>query len=91
MASMQKFIDDDPGYLAWLSAHPTSFVLNTYRTPTPAYLVLHRATCHTISELPMNGSTWTREYRKICGERAELESYARNDVGSDVHPCAHCL
>lgn len=73
MAGMQKFIDDDPGYLEWLSANPTSFVLNTYRPPTPAYLILHRAICHTISELPVGGTTWTREYMKIYGERAELE------------------
>jgi hypothetical protein len=33
MANMQDFVDDDPGYLAWLAAHPAGFVLNTYRRP----------------------------------------------------------
>lgn len=88
---MQDFVDDDPGYLAWLTAHPAGLVLNTYRRPTPAYLVLHHATCRSISVLPTNGSAWTKDYRKFCGERGELESYARNEVGGDTHPCGQCL
>jgi hypothetical protein len=91
MADVQDFIDDDPGYLAWLAVHPNGFVLNTYRRPTSAYLVLHRATCRSISLLPSGGSTWTKDYRKICGEREELESYARDAVGGDIRLCGQCL
>ncbi|MCW2938516.1 MAG: hypothetical protein JWN00_1501 [Actinomycetia bacterium] len=88
---MQDFIDDDPGYLAWLAANPSGFVLNSYRQPSRAYLMLHRATCRSISTLPTSGSTWTKDYRKICGRREELESYARGNVGGDLHPCGLCL
>jgi hypothetical protein len=38
---MQRFIDDDRGYLDWLDHHPDGFVINTWRTPSAAYLMLH--------------------------------------------------
>ncbi len=53
---MRRFEDDDDGYLHWLGTHPDLHVLNTARNPTPAYLVLHRATCHTISGTPARGT-----------------------------------
>jgi len=53
---MDRFRDDDSGYLKWLTAHPDGFVLNAARNPTPAYLVLHRASCDTINGTPTLGS-----------------------------------
>jgi hypothetical protein len=41
--TVRHFVDDDSGYLRWLTGHPTAFVLNTTRTPSAAYLMLHRA------------------------------------------------
>lgn len=38
-----SFIDDDPGYLAWITAHPDGYVLNCERAPSPRYLMLHLA------------------------------------------------
>jgi hypothetical protein len=29
--SMQRFQDDDPGYLAWVQSHPGGFIVNTER------------------------------------------------------------
>ena len=43
MSGMQRFIDDDRGYRDWLYDHPDGFVINTGRTPSAAYLMLHRA------------------------------------------------
>jgi hypothetical protein len=43
MQDMEHFVDDDPAYLSWLAAHPDSFVINTTRMPSAAYLMLHRA------------------------------------------------
>lgn len=40
---MVPFLDDGAGYLDWLTTHPDGFVLNTYRNPTPGYLMLHHA------------------------------------------------
>lgn len=53
------FRDDDDGYLACLAAHPVGFVLNVNRSPRPDYLILHRASCRTISGRPTRGGPWT--------------------------------
>ncbi|MGH3176310.1 MAG: DUF7662 domain-containing protein, partial [Streptosporangiaceae bacterium] len=87
---MQRFVDDDPGYLDWLAHHPDSFVINTGRSPTTAYLMLHRVGCGTIRGRPARGTTFTGDYAKVCGERAELEGFAR-DLGGQAQPCGLCL
>jgi hypothetical protein len=46
---MTTFVDDDEGYLAWVASHPDGYVVNCGRSPTPAYLRLHRAACKFIS------------------------------------------
>ena len=64
-------------------------MLNAEREPKPAYLILHRVTCHTISGEPARGTQWTHDFVKVCGSRAELESYARG-VGGTAHQFGHC-
>jgi len=77
MNCMLHFVHDDAGYLAWLSGHPDGFVINTYSSPSPAYLKLHQATCSTISRLQPGAKTFTGgQYSKICGDRDELEAHA---------------
>ena len=85
------FKDDDAGYREWLARHKgsESFVLNTERNPKPTYLILHRATCHTISGAPAHGTQWTHDFIKVCGTRAELESFARS-VGGTAQTCGIC-
>lgn len=90
MSGVQRFADDDRGYLDWLDQHSDGFVINTGRTPGAAYLMLHRAGCGTITGKPARGTTFTGEYVKVCGERDELEEYARH-LGGDAHPCGLCL
>jgi hypothetical protein len=87
---MRRFVDDDHGYLDWLDHHPDGFVINTGRTPSAAYLMLHRASCGTITGKPARGSTFTDEYIKVCGERNELEEFARH-LGGHAQPCGLCL
>ncbi|MFD5827306.1 hypothetical protein [Lentzea sp. NPDC060358] len=87
---MQRFSNDDAGYQRWLAAHPDLYVLNTERTPRPSYLVLHRATCRTITGTPARGRQWTAEYLKVCGSRAELETFALNEVGGAAQACGLC-
>jgi hypothetical protein len=67
MAGMDRFVDDDPGYLGWVARHPDGFVINTGRTATASYLMLHRSDCGTITGGPARGSTFTGEYVKVCG------------------------
>lgn len=38
MDSMQHYVHDYRGYLAWISGHPGNFVINTYTRPSSAYL-----------------------------------------------------
>lgn len=90
MSGMQRFVDDDRGYRDWLDHHPDGFVINTGRTPSTAYLMLHRASCGTITGTPARGTTFTGEYAKVCGERDELEEFARQ-LGSHPQPCGLCL
>jgi hypothetical protein len=90
MSAMQRFVDDDRGYLDWLAYHPDSFVINTGRTPSATYRMLHRAGCGTINGRPARGTTFTAEYAKVCGERRELEQFARQ-LGGQAQPCGLCL
>ena len=72
---MRIFEDDDAGYLTWIDGHQHGFVVNTFREPDPRYLILHRASCGTISGKPAHGDSWTTgELIKVCAEtRAELD------------------
>ena len=90
MTVMDSFVDDDPGYLDWLTRHPDSFVINTGRRPSAAYLMLHRASCGTISGTPARGKTFTGDYAKVCGGQDELEGFARQ-LGGQAQPCGLCL
>lgn len=86
------FADDDAGYEAWLRGHPETFVLNCERNPRATYLVLHRASCHTISGDPSSGATWTAgAYIKVCADTAaELESWAERTAGGLPQRCGTC-
>ena len=87
---MQRFVDDDTGYLRWNAQNPDGYVVNTYRNPTPAYLILHRATCRTISGNPARGRQWTGEYLKACGDLAELQTWASREVHGTLRHCQLC-
>lgn len=84
---MKQFVDDDEGYLDWLSMHPSGFVVNSERSPRPEYLVLHRATCGQISSERRANYT-SSEYVKFCSdEMDELEVWAENEIGGPLSPC----
>lgn len=87
---MEHFVDDDAGYLQWLANQPDGFVIDTYREPSNRYLMLHRATCKTISGRPARGSTFMGEYSKVCGTREDLARFAHS-LGGDAKPCRLCL
>jgi hypothetical protein len=87
---VEQFVDDDPGYLDWVARHPDGFVINTGRTPTVSYLMLHRARCGSITGRPARGTTFTGDYAKVCGGREELEAFAQQ-LGGHSQPCGLCL
>jgi hypothetical protein len=87
---MIKFVNDDMGYLKWLHANPQGFVLNSYKNPSRNYLVVHRATCATISTA--SRSNWTTtDYIKICStDLRELKDWAVSGVRGPLKPCSFC-
>ena len=85
------FRDDDAGYMAWITAHSNGFVLNANRPPSAGYVVLHRATCSTISGEPANGRSWTADYLKVCSDdRRTIESWVREQIGGTPKSCGTC-
>lgn len=86
------FESDDKGYKDWLNKNQNGYLINCLRSPTPNYLFLHKATCHTISGSPAKGDTWTDgDYIKVCSsEKAELEKWAKLNVKGNIHNCEHC-
>jgi hypothetical protein len=92
MWEIVTFIDDDTGYLAWIAAHPDGYVVNTHRTRTQSYLILHRSRCHTISGRPARGATWTEgNYSKVCcADRTALVDWLERSVGVAPQPCGTC-
>jgi hypothetical protein len=89
---VEIFKDNDAGYLAWVAAHPAGFVLNVARSPRPDYLILHRATCRTITGRPTRGGPWTGPYIKVCsGDELEIAAWTGQTVGAAPTRCGVCL
>ncbi len=89
-ASTCPFMDDDAGYARWTAEHPSGFVVNADRQPRPGYLVLHRATCPTITGAPARGSAWTKDYIKLCAlDVSPLERWAASIKGV-LRACGRC-
>jgi hypothetical protein len=92
-AAVRRFLDDDAGYLSWLSAHPSGFVLNSDRRPNARYLVVHRAGCASINPVRakvQKRRTWTVAYSKTCAEDlGDLTQWAGAEAG-EVAWCGLC-
>ncbi len=87
-----QFVDDDDGYLDWITRNPVGFVIQCRRTPTPDHLIIHEATCILISALPSHQSTLTADYRKIVAtDPAELLQWSFDQTGSRARSCGSCL
>jgi len=82
---MIEFKNDDDGYFAWLTSRPDGFVLNVRFESDPDYVVLHRASCGSISSSkPAPGAYTSRGYRKWCAENADdLKPAAKKEGRKD--------
>ncbi len=90
-AGIQVFVDDDEGYRTWVQSHASGFVLNTYRTPQPDYVMLHKTSCGWIQRPIGRGDNLTYAFIKICSpDRSALEGWSRQQVGMEAHPCGLC-
>ena len=78
---MLKVPATDREYADWVIAHPGGFVLNTRRSNDPSYMVLHAASCRTISPARYGiarGALTEMEYKKVCVEQVdELQRWVR--------------
>src|SRR3954468_323204 len=88
----------DAEYARWLSEHPNGFVLNTRRRRTdPTYMVLHTASCWTISPARHGlapGALTQIDYAKVCAPDVEelrrwVSARGRAD-GSFSKQCGKC-
>ena len=90
--SIADFVDDDAWHLAWLNVHPNGYVINTHRAPTSKYVVLHRASCHTIGGVPppaaITGRRTTANY--VHRARASNSRIGRSCEGSTPTECSAC-
>lgn len=89
---MQLFKDDDTAYVEWLEANPHGFVLNSYRRPNSDYLILHRATCKSVSRTAEPPVRWTSGgYIKVCAKDvSEVEAWCRRETGANPQLCGMC-
>lgn len=92
---IRTFIDDDNNYLRWLMQNPSGFVVNSNKTPSPKYLILHTARCNTIYTLIKKGgdwkANWTKDYRKSCSSnKAVLEEWAKEKIKGKLQRCPRC-
>jgi hypothetical protein len=90
-AGISTFVDDDRGYEAWVSSHPDGYILNCYRSPSPEYVMLHKARCGWIRRPIEKKNNLTYAYIKICSSnRSDLEDWTRKQIGSEAEPCGLC-
>lgn len=93
---MIRFENDDRAYLEWLRDNQSGYVLNVRVAPDPGYVLLHRATCRSISSDRRAANAYIGAgYRKICSNdidelaRAAKAEGARTDHSpSDVRTAA---
>lgn len=88
------FDNDDAAYLEWLAGNPDGYVVNVREKLSPDYVMLHRATCPTISGPQEPGAYTERSYRKLCGRTladvAEAPTWCRRARGSFTKRCSIC-
>lgn len=90
-----QFKNDDKAYREWVSSNSRGFVLNVRRRLDPDYVVLHRASCYSISsEHQAPGAYTYGSYRKWCdntidGLRQAAKLEGRSD-GSFSKRCGSC-
>ena len=91
---MVCFDGDDAGYLDWLARNPYGYVVNVRRRLDPEYVVLHRATCGSISATLVAGAYTERDYVKLCGRSfadvCQAPTYCGRAKGSFTKRCSHC-
>ncbi len=92
-----EFINNEIGYLNWVSSNPDGFVINTSKGKRLDYRILHSADCDYVTTLQGNakrGGFTERNYIKICSGGVEgLRDWTRSEgeaSGKFTQECARC-
>jgi hypothetical protein len=90
--SIQRFQDDDRGYLDWVAANPDGYVLDLRRDFDPSDAELHRASCRDISGENPRREPWTGPYIKLCSpDVAPFDHFAAVRARVPIDRCVACL
>lgn len=88
------FENDDTAYLEWVGRNRDGYVVNVRESLGSDYVVLHRATCTSISGPREPGAYTERYYRKLCGRTlddvAEAPIWCGRSKGSFTKRCSIC-
>ena len=92
---IQEFDKGDTTYQRWARSHSGGFVVNTFRSRSPGYMVLHRATCCYIrnyTRMARPGGFTERQYVKVGADTVtELRRWVRQHGASTFTArCSRC-
>ncbi len=89
----EKFVKEDRAYLEWVEKCSNGYVINAKINPRPGYLVLHRASCSSISEYKGRrkpGGFTERKYIKVCANSIEeLRAWLKENFGTGADFSRH--
>ncbi|MGE5579023.1 MAG: hypothetical protein ACM3WU_03170 [Bacillota bacterium] len=86
------FKDREAQFRAWRRDNPDGYILNTTREPSENYLILHRATCWTISGEPARGSYWTKDFIKVCSnDQRDIDDWVKRRFRAAAKLCCFCV
>lgn len=88
---MKEFKNDENSYLRWIEENPNGYIVNSWNPPTKSYLIIHKATCGSISSTKIGNYT-APDMMKTCSLNLdELEKWAKEKVGGKLNPCKKCF
>lgn len=86
---LHTFDNDEVGYLRWVRANPSGFVINVPKDFRNIPYFLHRASCKHITT-PKHKNYTTTQFMKICSvNRQELVKWGAGYPGN-FQECSHC-
>lgn len=92
-----EFNKNEEGYLDWIKNNPGGFVINLRSDKSPKEMILHRASCRSITKLyrPAKPGGFTeRDYIKVCAQDIQSlrEWVSKNgrQNGSFTIECSKC-
>ncbi len=89
---IEQFENDESGYLRWVQANPSGYVVNVDEPQyAPQYPMLHAAS-HKVISSPTRTNYTTGRYIKFCSVNLEaLERWAKDKYGRSLTRCAQCM